>query len=124
METVLPNYCDPTLAFQDENKFQVKENQLLTSETVLWSIRPYYLSAKEKTYLKLTPLHTVSRKHVIQPGNCGKTLGTGVSLNVPQDFVTEFWIIAENNLLDQQKFTILTSRVLVIFINYNCISDM
>ncbi len=30
-----------------------------------------------------TPLHTVSRKRVVQPGN-RKTLGTGVNLNVPQ----------------------------------------
>ncbi len=34
-----------------------------------------------------TPLHTVSRKHVIQPENhTSKTLGTGVSLNVPLVF--------------------------------------
>ncbi len=41
---------------------------------------------QEKTYLKpcFTPLHTISRKHVIQPENRSKTLGTGVSLNVPQ----------------------------------------
>ncbi|ROL44119.1 hypothetical protein DPX16_15612 [Anabarilius grahami] len=30
------------------------------------------------------PLHTVSRKHVVQPGNRSKTLRTGLSLNVPQ----------------------------------------
>ncbi len=55
---------------------------------------------QEKTYLKpcCTPLHTVSRKHVVQPGNHSKTLGTGVSLNVPLDFVNEFWIIGENKL--------------------------
>ncbi len=29
-------------------------------------------------------LHTVSRKHVVQPGNRNKMLGTCVSLNVPQ----------------------------------------
>ncbi len=41
---------------------------------------------QEKTYLKprCTPLHTVSWKHVVQPENRSKTLGTGVSLNVPQ----------------------------------------
>ncbi len=31
-----------------------------------------------------TPLHTVSRKHVAQPENRSKTLGTGVNLNVAQ----------------------------------------
>ncbi len=36
-----------------------------------------------KKKVSQTPLHTVSRKHVVQPGNRGKTLGTGVSLNVP-----------------------------------------
>ncbi len=30
-----------------------------------------------------TPLHTVSKKHIVQPGNHSKTLGTGVSLYVP-----------------------------------------
>ncbi len=30
-----------------------------------------------------TPLHTVSRKHAVHPGNRSKTLCTGVSLNVP-----------------------------------------
>ncbi len=30
------------------------------------------------------PVHTVSRKHVVQPGNRSKTLGTGVNLNLPQ----------------------------------------
>ncbi len=35
-----------------------------------------------------TPLHTVYRKHVVQPGNRNKTLGTGVSLNMPQLNVT------------------------------------
>ncbi len=30
------------------------------------------------------PVHTVSRKHVVQPGNCSKTLGTGVNLNLPE----------------------------------------
>ncbi len=33
--------------------------------------------------LSQTMLHTVSRKHVVQPGNRSKTFGTVVSLNVP-----------------------------------------
>ncbi len=36
-----------------------------------------------------TPLHTVARKHVVQPWNRSKTLGTGVSLNVPLLFSLE-----------------------------------
>ncbi len=45
METVVPNYCDPTFASHFRMKrqtFQVKDNPLLTSETVLRSIWPYY----------------------------------------------------------------------------------
>ncbi len=43
VETVVLNYCDPTFASHFRMKrqtFQVKDNQLLTSETVLWSIWP------------------------------------------------------------------------------------
>ncbi len=36
-----------------------------------------------KRKVSQTPLHTVSRKHLVQPRNRSKTLGTGVSLNVP-----------------------------------------
>ncbi len=41
---------------------------------------------QEKTYIKpsSTLLHTVFRKHVIQPGNRSKPLGLNLSLNVPQ----------------------------------------
>ncbi len=36
METVVPNYCDPTFAFRMKRQtFQVKDNPLLTSETVM-----------------------------------------------------------------------------------------
>ncbi len=42
VETVVPNYCDICLAFQDENTFQAKDNPLLTSETVLLYILPYF----------------------------------------------------------------------------------
>ncbi len=45
VETVVPNYCDPTFASHFRMKrqtFQMKDNPLLTSETVLWSIWPYY----------------------------------------------------------------------------------
>ncbi len=45
VETVVPNYCDPTFASHFRMKrqtFQVKDYALLTSETVLWSIWPYY----------------------------------------------------------------------------------
>ncbi len=37
-ETVIPNYCDPTFALRfrmKRQKFQLKDNPLLTSETVL-----------------------------------------------------------------------------------------
>ncbi len=45
METVVPNYCDPTFVSHFRIKrqtFHLKDNPLLTSETVLWSIWPYY----------------------------------------------------------------------------------
>ncbi len=41
VETVVPNYCDPTFASHFRMKrqtFQMNDNPLLTSETVLWSI--------------------------------------------------------------------------------------
>ncbi len=41
VETVVPNYCDPTFAWHFRMKrqtFQVKDNPILTSETVLRSI--------------------------------------------------------------------------------------
>ncbi len=45
VETVVPNYCDPIFASHFRIKrqtFQMKDNPLLTYETVLWSIWPYY----------------------------------------------------------------------------------
>ncbi len=42
----VPNYCDPTFASHFRMKrqaFQVKDNPLLTSETVLCSIWPYFI---------------------------------------------------------------------------------
>lgn len=45
VETVVPTYCDPTFASHFRMKrqtFQLKNNPLLTPETVLWSIWPYY----------------------------------------------------------------------------------
>ncbi len=48
---------------------------------------------QEKTYLQ-NLLHTVSRKHVIQPGNRSKTLGTGVSLNLPLNILGNIEILA------------------------------
>ncbi len=45
VETVVPNYCDPIFASHFRMKrqtFQLKDNPLLTSKTVLWSIWPYY----------------------------------------------------------------------------------
>ncbi len=45
VETVVPNYCDPTFTSHFRMKrqtFQVKHYPLLTSETVIWSIWPYY----------------------------------------------------------------------------------
>lgn len=43
---------------------------------------------QEKTYIKpcCIPLYTIYRKHVVQPGNCGKMLCAGLSLNVPQEY--------------------------------------
>ncbi len=39
-----------------------------------------------------TPLHTVSRKHVVQPENRSKMLGTGVNLNVALVFEPVTWL--------------------------------
>ncbi len=44
----------------------------------------FWHSHQTRENVSQTLLHTVSKKHVIQPRNRSKTLGTGVSLNVPQ----------------------------------------
>ncbi len=48
VETVIPNYCDPTFAsFQT---FQVKDNPFLISKSLLLSIWPYYFYCEYKAY--------------------------------------------------------------------------
>ncbi len=47
------NYCDPKFSSHFRMKrqtFQMKDNPLLTSETVLWSIWPYYFFCEYYTY--------------------------------------------------------------------------
>ncbi len=53
VETVVLNYCDPIFAshFRMKRKtFQMKDNPLLTSETELWSIWPYYFYCEYWAY--------------------------------------------------------------------------
>ncbi len=48
-----------------------------------WLCWHFWHTHKTTENVSQTLLHTVSRKHVVQPLKRSKTLGTGVSLNVP-----------------------------------------
>ncbi len=49
-------------------------------------LRRMHPSVWETANVSQTPLHIVSRKHVVQPGNRSKPLCTGVSLNLAVAF--------------------------------------
>ncbi len=50
----------------------------------------FHTPPPNKRKLTQTLLHTASMKHVVQPRNSSKTLGTGVNLNVPLWSVTVY----------------------------------